>query len=67
MSEVEHLRTIVKRGTSAHRQIDVYRAALANGDSDEVAFSRVVDHLVATTVAGVEPRSHGDTSVAARR
>ena len=55
VSEVEHLRTIVGRGTSAHQQIGVYRAALADGDSDEVAFSRVVDHLVATTAAGLGP------------
>ena len=53
MSEIEHLRNIVKRGTSAHRQIDVYRAAQADGAANEVAMSQVVDHLVEVTVAGL--------------
>ena len=51
--EVEHLRTIVDRGTSAHLQLGVYREALADGESEAVAFSRVVDHLVDATVAGL--------------
>ena len=53
MSEIEHLRTIVQRGTSAHRQIGVYRAAQADGATNEVAMSQVVDHLVEVTVAGL--------------
>ena len=53
MSEIEHLRNIVKRGTSAHRQIGVYRAAQADGAPNEVAMSQVVDHLVEVTVAGL--------------
>ena len=53
MNEIEHLRNIVKRGTSAHRQIGVYRAARADGAPNEVAMSQVVDHLVEVTVAGL--------------
>ncbi len=53
VAEIEHLRTILARGTSAHRQIRVYRDALANGVMNEVAMAQVVDHLVATTAAGL--------------
>ena len=61
VEEVQHLRTIIARGTSAHLQIGVYRDALADGDSDEVAYSRVVDHLVTKTVAGLQPGAAAGT------
>ncbi|HEX6994230.1 MAG TPA: carboxylate-amine ligase [Gammaproteobacteria bacterium] len=52
-AEVEHARTILARGTSAHRQIDVRRKALAAGATEAEAFVAVVDHLIEETRRGV--------------
>ena len=52
---VEHTRTILARGTSAHRQIEVRRKALADGASKQEAHRTVVDHLIAETAKGVVP------------
>jgi carboxylate-amine ligase len=51
LPEVEHARTIVTGGTSAHRQIAVYREALAAGADKMEAQRRVVDMLIEETVA----------------
>jgi carboxylate-amine ligase len=51
--EVEHAREIVRRGTSAQRQIAVYEAAVAEGEGPEAALHRVVDWLVEETVRGI--------------
>ncbi len=51
LPEVEHARMIVTGGTSAHRQIAVYHAALADGADRVEAQRRVVDMLIAETVA----------------
>jgi carboxylate-amine ligase len=50
--EVEYVRTILEKGTSADRQIDVYKA---NGGDDNAqeALKAVVDHLVAETQLGL--------------
>jgi len=48
--EILHLRTIMKRGTSAHRQLAVYEKARMAGKCDEEALIAVVDQLVAETV-----------------
>ncbi len=48
--EVAHTRTILKRGTSADNQLRVFRAARAEGKSDDVAFKEVIDWLIAATV-----------------
>lgn len=53
LAEVEHARTIIERGTSAHRQLDVYNTALANGASEKEAGMAVVDFLISETVAGL--------------
>jgi len=53
LAEVEHARVILARGTSAHRQLAAYQAALAAGASEHEAFVAVVDWLVAETVRGV--------------
>lgn len=45
--EIEHVRTILKRGTSADRQLEIFRET---GD-----LKAVVDWLVSETIAGVEP------------
>lgn len=49
--ELSHARTIVARGTSAHRQLAVYNEALTRGSGHEEALRAVVDSLVAETLA----------------
>lgn len=48
--ELEHARTILDRGTSAHRQLAVYNAAMAEGLEPRAALMRVVDRLIDETV-----------------
>ena len=45
--ELMHLKTIVSRGTSAHRQVHCFDEALASGDDKKTALIKVVDHLIA--------------------
>ena len=46
VAEVEHARAIVRRGTSAHRQLEVYyRAAWDDDHSEQGALRKVVDWL----------------------
>ncbi len=47
--EIESLRQITERGTSAHRQVARFDAFLQNGASEEDALKGVVDHLIAET------------------
>ncbi len=54
VAEVEHAREIVRRGTSAQRQLAVFAAAKNNGDSQDQALRRVVDDLIAQTVVGLD-------------
>ncbi len=49
VAEIEALREIVGRGTSAHRQIAAYEAALRDGATEHEALVAVVDWLVAET------------------
>lgn len=51
MNEVQHARTILARGTSAHRQIDLYRRAIEAGATGQDALVDVVQALIADTVA----------------
>ncbi|WP_142848816.1 carboxylate-amine ligase [Telmatospirillum sp. J64-1] len=51
--EIGHLRTILQRGTSAQRQLEVHARALMDGMTPEEALRRVVDMLVAETVDGL--------------
>ena len=53
VQELEHARDILKRGTSAHRQIGVYESAMADGADKKEALRAVVDWLIEETVAGV--------------
>ena len=55
LAEVEHARTILKRGTSADRQLDVFTRARAGGAEPEEACRLVVDWLIEETVAGLAP------------
>ncbi len=48
-AEIARTRDIVRRGTSADRQVAAYEAALANGASKSEALKQVVDHLVVET------------------
>jgi carboxylate-amine ligase len=48
--ELEHVLEIPRRGTSAHRQLAIYRAALDEGLQPGAALQRVVDWLIAETV-----------------
>jgi carboxylate-amine ligase len=47
--ELEHARTILDRGTSAHRQLAVYNAAIEAGLEPRAALQRVVDRLIDET------------------
>jgi len=55
LAEVEHARTILKRGTSADRQLDVYTRARAAGADKDESCRQVVDWLIEETLAGLEP------------
>ena len=51
VAEVEHIREIVKEGTSADRQLRIYADAVAKGAEPDEALRAVVDMLMAETVA----------------
>jgi carboxylate-amine ligase len=51
--ELERGREILERGTSADRQIALYRETLDNGGSEADALRRVVGFLVTETVSGL--------------
>jgi carboxylate-amine ligase len=53
VAEVEHARTIVQRGTSAHWQLRTYREAVEGGASDREALEAVVDLLIRETLHDV--------------
>jgi len=55
LAEVHHIREILRRGTSADRQLQVYEKALAAGTSEQEAPAVVVDWLISETVVGVTP------------
>ncbi len=50
-AEIAHLRAIMEGGTSAHRQLAAYAAALKRGAAPEQALIEVVDMLIAETRA----------------
>ena len=51
VSEIEHTRTICQRGTSADRQVSVYRKAIEQGATDDEALHAVVQTLIADSLA----------------
>jgi carboxylate-amine ligase len=51
--EVAETRAILTRGTSAHRQLATYRAAIASGAGPREALGAVVDMLIAGTLEGL--------------
>jgi carboxylate-amine ligase len=50
-AEIAKARNILARGTSAHRQLEIFAQAGAEGASKDEALRRVVDWLIAETVA----------------
>ena len=54
VEELEHIRTICRRGTSADRQLAVYHGALDVGATEDEAIRAVVDALIADTIAPPE-------------
>ena len=54
VAEVEHARNILQRGTSAHRQLKVYKDALSSGRSQQEALMDVVDMLIEDTKYGLD-------------
>ena len=53
VTEVEHAREILRRGTSAHKQIDVWQQARSSGKTDAEALHDVVDMLIEETGHGL--------------
>jgi carboxylate-amine ligase len=53
VEEIDHLRTIMQRGTSAHRQVAVMNAAIADGATEAEALAAVVRFLVDATANGL--------------
>ena len=51
--EINHARKILKRGTSAHRQLAVHDAAIAEGATEDEALRQVVKFLIAETARGI--------------
>lgn len=51
VAEVEYAREIVRWGTSAQRQLEVFKCAVDNGDQ---ALRLVVDDMIVQTVNGID-------------
>jgi carboxylate-amine ligase len=51
VEEVQHVKRVLKRGTSAERQVKCFEDARAGGKSDEDALKAVVDELLRETLA----------------
>ncbi|MBT5050188.1 MAG: carboxylate-amine ligase [Rhodospirillaceae bacterium] len=52
-AEIEATRQILVRGTSAHRQISAYEAAVSQGTPADEALKSIVDGLIAETADGL--------------
>lgn len=55
VAELDNARSILSRGTSAHRQVQIYHDALEAGETGWEALAHVVDWLVDETMVGVPP------------
>jgi carboxylate-amine ligase len=53
LESLKHARSLVELGTSADRQIRIYKAALEGGASNEEALRAVVDYLIEDTQHGI--------------
>jgi carboxylate-amine ligase len=54
VAEVEYAREIVRWGTSAQRQLEVFKCAVDNGDNGDQALRLVVDDMIVQTVNGID-------------
>ncbi|HJN52702.1 MAG: carboxylate-amine ligase [Pseudomonadales bacterium] len=52
-TEVQRSRDILRRGTSAHQQLGIYKTALDQGSSKDEALIAVVDWLISETAYGL--------------
>jgi len=52
--EINYLLTILENGTSADRQLQVYRKSLEQGAPPNVALKNVVEHLANETMEGIQ-------------
>ena len=55
-ADIAHARTILKRGTSAHRQLKVFEEARARGASEREGLNAVVDWLIRETASGLDEK-----------
>ena len=53
-AELRRALTIIREGTGADRQVDLYRLRRLEGDSEEEALRRVVDQVLAETKEGLD-------------
>jgi glutamate---cysteine ligase / carboxylate-amine ligase len=53
-AEIAHCRDILRQGTSAHRQLDIYDQARSRGVPVDAALREVVDWLIGETVDGIQ-------------
>jgi carboxylate-amine ligase len=63
-AELQHARTILARGTSAHNQRQVYQAALAETRDPKAALDAVIDWLIRATVEFDVPSSGASAAAA---
>lgn len=52
--EVAHAREIIRRGTSADRQVALYKRSVADGDTPQAALTKVVDQVLNETISGID-------------
>ncbi|PHQ68712.1 MAG: carboxylate-amine ligase [Sneathiella sp.] len=52
--EVQHTLEIVRRGTSADRQLALYRDCKEKGDDNRAALVKVVDQVLKETISGIQ-------------
>ena len=53
MEDVTYIQTILENGTSADRQLAIYRQAIDDGADSKEALQAVVDHICRETVLGI--------------
>ena len=56
-AELRRALTIIREGTGADRQVDLFRLRRLEGDTEEEALHRVVDLVLADTKEGLEAAS----------
>ena len=61
-AEMRRVMTIIREGTGADRQVDLYRLRRLEGDSEEEALRRVVDLVLAETREGIADPGGGAAS-----